>query len=131
MNRVFDHDDGIGTLWNRRAGHDLHRLARADRSPERLSRAHLADDAQSAWDIGGANRESIASRARKRRIIAVGPDLFGKHALIGIGRRHAFDIHRGGHFAQHASPRLFERQRHDLTVLRISIGCIASRAPLA
>ena len=63
---VLHHHDGVGTLRNGRARHDLDGLAGTDSSWITLSRAHLADDVQ----FPGASAARIAKPSRTERASA-------------------------------------------------------------
>ena len=64
----------------------------SDRAREPLARANLADDLQLAGKIDGAHGESVAHRARQRRRVAVGRDIFGEHASRGAIEPGLFDV---------------------------------------
>ena len=84
---VLDHHHGIRASRYRSAGHDFDRFAGLHLSSERLARPDFADHAQFAWQIGGADRESIANRSRDRRIIAIGRYVLGQHTAGGFEKR--------------------------------------------
>ena len=88
---VLDHHHGVGAVRQRSAGHDLDRLPGPTAPAKLLAGAHFADHAQLARQIGGAHRESVAHRARQRRIIAIGEDRLGQHASRGRFQFHLFD----------------------------------------
>ena len=82
---------------HRRARHDLHAFSGANGShrnclPPSLRRRAANVDVRRR-QIGGAHRESVARRAVKGRIVAIGDDGIGKHAPAGARK---FHISRAG-----------------------------------
>ncbi len=69
---VLDHDDGVGALRNRRAGHNFDGLA-LRRRPANVSPARTSPiNAKAARNVARAHREAIPHGAVEGRIIAVG-----------------------------------------------------------
>ena len=80
---MFHHDDRIGALGKRRAGHDLDRFARLDDAFESFAGAHFADDANAPGHVTGTDREAIPHGAVEWRIIAVGGYVLRQNARPG------------------------------------------------
>ena len=105
---VLNHNHRVRARGHGSAGHDFNRLANPDRAFENFPGAHFADHLQVAGQIGRADGKSIAGRARKGRIIAVGEDVFGEHATVTLIELRGLAPGERSHFPQHAIARLFE-----------------------
>ena len=78
---------------HRRAGHDLHAFSGTNGAIEIVSRLDFADALQRRIrrrNIGGAHRESVARRAVKGRVVAIGDHGIGQHAPAGASKVHNF-----------------------------------------
>ena len=91
---MLDHDYGIGSVRNRRAGHNCHGLSGLKREARRRSTSfNLASEVQidrQLLKIGSSNSITIASGPRKRWEIAIGVDRLGKHPSLGIQKPKQF-----------------------------------------
>src|SRR5262249_54407149 len=85
---VFDHDDGISALWDGGTGHDLSAGAGRDGNFGGVTRFEFADafKSRSGRNFAGANGKTVANRAVKGRIRAVGANFLGEDAA----ERHAY-----------------------------------------
>jgi hypothetical protein len=92
---VFDHDDRVGALGDRGAGHNFHGLAGADGAGEYFAGANLADHAQAAGQVGGSNGKAVADGAVEGRIIAIGGNVLGEDAIGSRFERYVFNGRRG------------------------------------
>jgi hypothetical protein len=63
-----------------RSSHYFHGVSDAYRAAVDFARAHLADHTKLAGNVRCTDSKPVASRARERRIIAIGRDLFGENA---------------------------------------------------
>jgi hypothetical protein len=92
--RLFKGNDRIGTGWDRRAGHDPHRLSGADRPLEDISRRQFADHGELdrplfARAIGARRLYGVAIHRRviERWDIERRPNLLGRHLPERIQNR--------------------------------------------
>ncbi len=84
---VLDRHDRIGAGWQRRPGHDRGGRSRLDRWQLRCAGRHLADHAQPAGRIGGANGEAVHGRVGEGWNVDRRDHLrVGQHAPDGIGQ---------------------------------------------
>jgi hypothetical protein len=117
---MLHHHNCVSAVGKRRSGHDFDCFSGAHRAAEHLTRANFADHPQVAGNVRGANGKPVASRTRKRRIIAISDDRFGEHSTRCFQRGKLLGGRTGpcgAHFAQDAGPCLFEAQGHFITPL--------------
>ena len=79
--RLLDHLNRVGSLGDRRAGHDLSGFAATDAKIREASGRNLADDGELGRDVGEivcAHREPVDRRSWKRRHVDVRRDVFPK-----------------------------------------------------
>jgi hypothetical protein len=105
---MLDHHDRVGTRGHRSACHYFNSLTSSDRSFKKFAGADFADDMELARQIGGADRETVAGGAGKRRIIAIGDDVFGKDAAVSLIELRGFVLSQCEHFPKYTVARLFE-----------------------
>ncbi len=87
---MLDHHDGVGTLWYWRAGHNLNRGARLQRTTLPLfTGPYQPPNLQ--WTVTKIRRphgKSIPRRAVERRLIPVGKNRLRQHAIFGGQQRY-------------------------------------------
>src|SRR5262249_5185759 len=85
---MLDHHDGIGTLGDRSAGHDLNASARSNGTCWRISGFEFTDALQlCARDgISRADRKTVAERSIKGRIESIGTDFLCKNAFKSFAK---------------------------------------------
>ena len=120
---LLDHDR-IGSLGDRSAGEDAHRLPGAELTFEGVAcRAH-ADEGELCGrlgNIGGSHRVSIHRRCRKGRLVSRGDEAFSERAAVGLAERHA--LRRQGFLRgrKNARERLGDGQKRVLFHRRLHI----------
>lgn len=77
---MLDHDDGVGSVRDRRAGHDLDGFVLANAARVCLTGTNFADDCGVARETACVYCKAVAEGASDRRVWAIG---------LGFARQHA------------------------------------------
>jgi hypothetical protein len=89
FDNILDGDDGIGSVGERAAGRDRHRLARAKLAGGRPPGGNACDNGKPTRSVGCANGEAVHCRRVERREVDLAHGLFGQHAPGGLRQRDA------------------------------------------
>lgn len=110
---MFDHEDGIGTLGEGRAGHNFVSLVRGE-SAGGVAGADGGGDGEGAGEVRGTDGVTIADGAIKRGDIAIGKKGEREDALEGLREWDGFGRRERDDFAEYGGAGVCEAEGHIL-----------------